>query len=70
MNTPTPIIWRNPQTDPPTTTGHYLVELHQGEFNSFDIVRVEETFMEYLDETPADPDEWKAWAEIPASNLD
>lgn len=61
--------WRDPQIDPPTTTGKILVWVRGA---GPAIVTVEERGMAYWDgnnETnPADPDEWEAWANIYAPN--
>lgn len=58
------LVWQEPGENSPATTGKYLVELHDG---THEMVRVEETFEEYEDGTPADRSEWRAWAEVPGS---
>lgn len=66
---PSGSAWRNPETDPPTTTGKILVWIRG---NGPAIVNVEERWMSYWDgddeTTPADPDEWEAWADINTPN--
>lgn len=54
-----------PQTLP-QFTGQILVRMlpvleHYG---PWEIVRVEEGFMEYMDGDPADPEEWECWADL------
>lgn len=54
-----------PQTLP-QFTGQILVRMlpvleHYG---PWEIVRVEEGFMEYMDGEPADPEEWECWADL------
>lgn len=56
--------WVDPITRKPELTGRYLVWTSKGP----DILRVEETFMEYSDESLADWDEILAWAEINQPN--
>jgi hypothetical protein len=61
--------WRDPKTDPPTSTGKILVWVDD---RGPAIVNVEESWMCFWDghdETePTDPHEWKAWREIYSPN--
>jgi len=62
MNNEPIFLWRDPKTDPPAWTGKILVKLHDGDY---DLVRVEEGFMEYCtDEAPADCNEWEMWTRL------
>lgn len=53
--------WLRPTDKKPELTGQYLVWT-----SGPDILRIEETFMEYADGTLADWDEIEFWAEIPS----
>lgn len=57
-------LWCSPET-PPKLTGRYVVVLHN---DDMEIIECTENGYEYSDGL-ADPDEWKAWAEIPKGRI-
>lgn len=69
-HTPPHLTWRDPITDPPDITGTILVLSH--DYRPA-LVDVEEHYMTYTDgwedTDPAEPEDWRAWAEIPLPTL-